>query len=138
MQELALQLGVADEVRFVGALDRERLAELLDAASVTLVPSFSETFGLVALESAASGTPVLASRSGGLVESVDDSVTGVLIDSRDPAAWARELQLLLADDEWVARLGAAGRSFAEHFTWGAAATSLLGVYASLVAGSGRP
>ncbi len=138
LQALALELGVADEVRFVGALDRERLAELLDAASVTLVPSFSETFGLVALESAASGTPVLASRSGGLVESVNDTVTGMLMDTRDPELWAVELESLLADRDRAARLGAAGRVFAEHFTWGAAATSLLGVYASLVAGSGRP
>ncbi len=138
LQALAVELGVAEEVRFVGALDRERLAELLDAASVTLVPSFSETFGLVALESAASGTPVLAYRAGGLVESVDDSITGLLLDTRDPDAWARELESLLGDGERLARLGVAGRSFAEHFTWGAAATSLLGVYAGLVAGSGRP
>jgi len=135
---LARELGVEADVRFIGALDREELAKLFDAASVTLVPSFSETFGLVALESAASGTPVLAYRAGGLSESVDDGVTGVLMDTRDPGEWARELESLLRGDERNARLGSAGRAFAERFTWGAAATSLLAVYSSLVAGSGRP
>jgi D-inositol-3-phosphate glycosyltransferase len=138
LRELARSLGVEADVRFVGALGREQLAELFAAASVTLVPSFSETFGLVALESAASGTPVLGYMAGGLVESVDDGVTGVLMKTRDAVDWARELDALLVDDDRRARLGLAGRAFAEHFTWGAAATSLLAVYASLVAGSGRP
>ncbi len=131
LRELASELGVSGEVRFVGALGRERLAGLLAAASVTLVPSFSETFGLVALESASAGTIVVASRAGGLTESVEDGVTGVLIDSREPSVWAAQLARLLADDTLRATMGAAGREFAGRFTWGAAAASLLGVYAGI-------
>jgi D-inositol-3-phosphate glycosyltransferase len=138
LRSLADRLGVGADVRFVGALTRDELAKLFDAASVTLVPSFSETFGLVALESAACGTPVLAYRAGGLAESVDDEITGVLMTTRDPGEWARELGSLLTDDDRNARLGAAGRAFAERFTWPTAAASLLAVYSSLAAGSGRP
>ncbi len=126
--ELAAELGVAREVRFVGALDRMRLADLFAAASVVLVPSSSETFGLVALEAAASGTPVVASRVTGLVESVADGVSGVLVDGRDPADWAAATARLV---EGADAMRATARSHAERFTWGATAASLLGVYASL-------
>lgn len=129
LHELASELGVAGDVRFVGALHRDTLAELLAAASVTLVPSFSETFGLVALESAAAGTPVIAYRTGGLAEAVEDGVSGLLLDTRDPRLWAMEIAALLDNHERRTRLGLAARAHAERFTWGAAAASLLGVYA---------
>ena len=131
LRELAADLGVADDVRFVGALHRDVLADLLSAASLTLVPSFSETFGLTALESAASGTPVIGFRSGGLSESVDDGVSGVLLGTREPRSWASELAVMIENDERRSSMGLAARSHAEHFTWGAAAASMLGVYASV-------
>jgi glycosyltransferase involved in cell wall biosynthesis len=81
---------------------------------------------------------VLAYNADGLAESVDGGVTGVLMTTRDAGEWARELESLLVDDDRTVRLGSAGRAFAEHFTWGAAATSLLAVYSSLAAGTGRP
>lgn len=117
------------DVRFVGALDREALAGLLAAASVTLVPSHSETFGLVALESAASGTPVVASRVAGLVESVAEGESGVLVDSREPEDWARAIAGVLDEP---GRYAASAREHAERFSWATAAASLLGVYASLL------
>ena len=129
LRELASELGVAGDVRFVGALHRDTLAELFAAASVTLVPSFSETFGLVALESAAAGTPVIAYRAGGLVESVVDGVSGTLLDTRDPRLWATEIALMIENDERRSRIGLSARAHAERFTWAAAAASLLGVYA---------
>lgn len=116
------------DVRFVGALDREALAGLLAAASVTLVPSHSETFGLVALESAASGTPVVASRVAGLVESVAEGESGVLVDSREPEAWAHAIAGVL---DTPGRFAVTAREHAEKFSWATAAASLLGVYASL-------
>ena len=131
LRRLAAELGVAAEVRFVGALQRDALANLFSAADLTLVPSFSETFGLVALESAASGTPVIAYRAGGLTESVVDGVSGLLLGTREPRYWATEMALLIEDDERRAALGATARAHAERFTWGAAAASLLGVYASV-------
>lgn len=129
LRELASELGVAGDVRFVGALHRDTLAELLAAASVTLVPSFSETFGLVALESAAAGTPVIAYRAGGLAESVEDGVSGTLLDTREPRLWATEIALMLENDERRSRMGLSARAHAERFTWAAAAAGLLGVYA---------
>ena len=131
LQSVAAELGVLAEVRFAGALSRERLADLLAIATVTLVPSYSETFGLVALESAASGTPVIAFRGGGLVESVSPGVSGLLVDSRDPRAWAQATVSLLNDDARLERLSGCARHYAEGFTWAATATALIGVYTSL-------
>ena len=134
LRALAAELGVATDVRFVGALHRDALADLFAAADLTIVPSFSETFGLVALESAASGTPVLAYRAGGLSESVVEGVSGVLLGTREPRYWATEMAVLIEDDDRRAALGASARSHAERFTWGASAAGLLGVYAAV----GRP
>lgn len=131
LRALAAELGVATDVRFVGALHRDVLADLLAAADLTIVPSFSETFGLVALESAASGTPVIAFRAGGLSESVVEGVSGLLLGTRDPRYWATEMALLIENDERRAALGITARAHAERFTWAAAATSLLGIYASV-------
>jgi D-inositol-3-phosphate glycosyltransferase len=129
LRSLAGELGVASDIRFVGALHRDALAELLAEATVTLVPSFSETFGLVALESAAAGTPVIGFRAGGLAESVGEA--GVLLDTRDPRVWAREIALMIDGRQRRSALGLSARAHAEHYTWGAAATSLLGVYAGI-------
>lgn len=128
---LAGQLGVADDIRFVGSLPREDLADLLSVVDLTIVPSFSETFGLVALESAAAGTPVIGYRSGGLRESISEGVSGLLLGTRDPRYWATEIANLLENDERRLELGTSARAFAQRFTWGAAATGLLGVYASV-------
>ncbi|MHB1171305.1 MAG: glycosyltransferase, partial [Lacisediminihabitans sp.] len=131
LRSFAAELGVSDDVRFVGTLSRESVADLFSIASVTLVPSHSETFGLVALESAASGTPVVGFRGTGLIESVADGVSGLLIDSRDPREWARVVALLLSDGGELERMALSARHHALGYTWAATATALLGVYASL-------
>jgi D-inositol-3-phosphate glycosyltransferase len=131
LRRLAAQLGVADEVRFAGALARDDLADLLAVASITLVPSHSETFGLVALESAASGTAVIGYRGTGLVESIAEGRSGVLVDSREPDAWARAMVALLDDPGARSRLAETARQHALGYTWAATATALLGVYGSL-------
>jgi len=136
LYDIATSSGVAADVRFVGALDRDGVAELLAAATVTLVPSHSETFGLVALESAACGTPAVAQRVSGLVESVADGESGVLVDSRDPAEWARAVSLLLDDPLYYDELAVSARRFAEGFAWSTSVSILLDVYRSLV--QGRP
>jgi len=135
LRELVAELGLASDVRFIGALGRDEMAFFLANSIITLVPSYTETFGLVALEAASSGTPVVAMRVGGISECVIDGQTGVLLDTRDPEEWARALTELIADTSLRDRLGAAARARAEGLGWGAAATSVLGVYASLV---GRP
>ena len=135
LRELVAELGLVSDVRFIGALGRDEMAFFLANSIITLVPSYTETFGLVALEAASSGTPVVAMRVGGISECVIDGETGVLLDTRDPEEWARALTELIADTSLRDRLGAAARARAEGLGWGAAATSVLGVYASLV---GRP
>jgi D-inositol-3-phosphate glycosyltransferase len=136
LDALAEDLGVTPHLRFVGPLDRIELADLFAAAAVTLITSYSETFGLVALESAASGTPVVGYRSAGLLESVAEGESGVLVPTRDPAAWARTVSDLLDDELSLARLSASARRHAEGFTWATATRSLLGVYESLLGRTG--
>ncbi len=131
LRALAADLGVAGDVAFVGVQSRDQVADLLAVSVVTLVPSRTETFGLVALESAASGTPVVAFRGTGMVESVAEGLSGVLVGSRDPVDWAGAVSALLADERRMERMSATARHFAEGFTWGATATALLGVYAAL-------
>jgi D-inositol-3-phosphate glycosyltransferase len=132
LRELAASLGVAEEVRFAGALGRDELADLLAVASITLVPSHSETFGLVALESAASGTAVIGYRGTGLLESVAEGRSGLLVESREPDAWARAMVTLLDDPTARSRMAETAREHALGYTWAATATALLGVYTSLV------
>ncbi len=131
LRTLAQELGVAEDVRFVGALSRDRLAELFTAASVTVLPSHSETFGLVALESAASGTPVVGYRGSGMVESIAEGRSGLLVDSREPREWAETIARLLDDPQALGRMSGSAREHALGYTWAASATALLGVYGSL-------
>ena len=134
LRSLAERHGVAGRVRFIGPQSRKDLAALFRGARMLLVPSHSETFGLVALEAAASGIPVVAAASGGLTEAVENGVTGVLVDSRDATDWARAVRGILDDDRLAARLGAAGRSRASQFTWHRTASQTLAVYEAVLAG----
>ena len=101
------------------------------AADVSLVPSRSESFGLVALEAAACGVPVVASAVGGLVSLVDDGRTGVLVDGRDPDAYAAAVAKLLDDPVAAAGMGAAAVQRARRYTWSFAAARLRRLYADV-------
>jgi Glycosyltransferase len=131
LEHMAHELGVADRVRFVGPLSREALAELFAHASAALIPSHSETYGLVALEAAASGVPVLATPAGGLREAVTES-TGLLLGSRDPEEWAARLTSLLADATALERLSVAARRYAETRSWAHTTDETLALYRSLL------
>ena len=137
LRHTAAALGVADRVHFVGALDHDRLADLLATASLTLVPSTSETFGLVALESAASGTPVIGWGDTGLRESIAHGVSGLLMLSRDPVEWATAVGGLLDDASALERMSRTARHHAEGFTWATTAAGLQAVYASVSVGLRR-
>ena len=100
------------------------LSSYYRAADVCVVPSHSESFGLVALEAAACGVPVVAAAVGGLTTLVDDRRTGYLVEGRDPADYARPLAAILADPGLAARLGRAGAVRAGAYTWAAAARAL--------------
>lgn len=132
LRRLACDLGVASRVRFLDPQPHDRLPVLFQAADALLVPSCSESFGLVALEAQACGTPVVATRTGGLVHAVGQGTTGVLVASRDPEAWARAIEELLANPRRHAAMRAAAARFAGAHGWGETATRLLAAYAGLV------
>lgn len=132
LRELVTELGVADEVLFLGSLDRAQLATMLRGACALLNPSRSETYGLINLEASASGTPVVATRVGGMSESVIDGRTGILLDSREPADWAAAVHRFTADAGVRDRFGKAGREFAETRGWAAVAAELEDVYRQVV------
>ena len=100
------------------------------AADVVVVPSHSESFGLVALEAQACGTPVLAANVGGLPVAVHDGVSGLLVDGHEPDAWASALRLVLSDDALRARLASGARGHAETLSWDATVEGLLSGYSA--------
>ena len=134
---LALEVGVADRVHFVEPAPHHILASYYRAADVVIVPSRSESFGLVALEAAACGVPVVASAVGGLLDVVVDGVTGVLVPGREPADYGAALAGVLDDPVGAAAMGAAAAEEARAYTWRATAARLADLYRRL-AGASRP
>ncbi|MFF3845945.1 D-inositol-3-phosphate glycosyltransferase [Streptomyces sp. NPDC002328] len=130
LQKLAARLGVSDVVRFRPPVGQEQLADWFRAASVLVVPSYSESFGLVAIEAQAAGTPVLAAAVGGLPVAVRDTETGFLVQGHDPAAYARVLADFADRPELPARMGAAAARHAQSFGWDTAAAATADVYAA--------
>ena len=116
--------GVGDAVRLLPPQRHEKLSTYYRAADVCVVPSHSESFGLVALEAAACGVPVVASAVGGLTTLVDDGRTGFLVEGRDPSDYAKPLASILADRDLATRLGRAAAERARSYTWQSAADAL--------------
>ena len=133
LQQLATSLGIADVVRFAPPVSRDRLPDWYRAADVTVVPSYSESFGLVAVESQACGTPVVASAVGGLPTAVADGASGVLVDGHDTEAYAAVLAELLRHDRRKAALGRGALLHASRFSWAATANGMLDVYEGALA-----
>jgi D-inositol-3-phosphate glycosyltransferase len=128
LQKLAARLGIADVVRFRPPVRQERLADWFRAASLLVMPSYSESFGLVAIEAQAAGTPVLAAAVGGLPVAVRDGITGFLVPGHEPEGYARVLRAFADDPALADRMGAAAAQHAKAFGWGAAASGMAGVY----------
>jgi len=128
LMELAAELGLADRVRFLPPRPPAELAAVYRAADIVGVPSHNESFGLVALEAQACGTPVVAASVGGLVTAVADGVSGVLVDGHHPATWARVIGDLLRSPAQLADLARGAPEHARRFSWDATATGLLAVY----------
>ena len=124
-----LQLG--DAVEFVGRVPQERLALYYSAADVCVVPSFYESFGLAALESMACGTPVIATRVGGLSTIVQHGRTGYLKSWRCPEAFAQSLEMIMANEDLRDSMGRAARNRAETLSWDQVAGRLLELYERL-------
>ncbi len=131
LPELAARLGVADLVRFVPPVDRPTLARWYRAADVVAIPSHSESFGLVAVEAQACGTPVVATNTGGLPTAVGPG--GVLVDGHDTADWASALSSVALRPDLRAGLSRAATEHAAGFGWARTAERLAGVYADAMA-----
>ena len=133
LMELATELGLADAVLFLPPQAGDALAELYRAADLVAVPSHNESFGLVALEAQACGTPVVAAAVGGLVTAVRDGISGVLVDGHDPADWARVVGSLLGAPGQRVKLSQGAQEHAANFSWSRTASGLLAVYRDVVA-----
>ena len=127
---LARQLGVRDLIRFEPPTHHDALADWYRAATVVAMPSRNESFGLVAVEAQACGTPVVASAVGGLRTVVADGVSGTLVDSHDPRAWADAIGRIALHPAERHRLGSGAALHARRFSWQATAERMLDCYAA--------
>ncbi|RNI23801.1 D-inositol-3-phosphate glycosyltransferase [Flexivirga caeni] len=126
LQQLARELSIADVVQFVPPVSRDELVQWYRAADLLAVPSYSESFGLVALEAQACGTPVVAADVGGLPDAVGDA--GILVDGHDPDDWAHAIARLLDDPVRLSSLAARAGAHAADFGWDVTTERLLDVY----------
>lgn len=133
LTDVAVSLGISDVVRIVPPAPQHELADWYRAADVTVVPSHNESFGLVALESQACGTPVAAASVGGLRTAVADGVSGVLVEGHDPQDWARVLSRFVNQPVWRDALSEGAVTQAAAFGWSATAARLAEVYAGAMA-----
>ncbi len=133
--ELASELGVGERVTFLDAVVHDDLPLYYNAADICVVPSYYESFGLVALEAMACGVPVVASRVGGLKETVIDGRTGYLVPWRCPEPFAERVELLLSNEPLRRKLGREARAAAERFRWSEVAAQVEDVYHDLVSAS---
>jgi D-inositol-3-phosphate glycosyltransferase len=129
---LAAALGISGLVRLEPPCPQRELAEWYRAATVVMVPSYSESFGLVAVEAQACGTPVVAASVGGLRTAVRDGFSGVLVEGRDPASYARAVRDLLAQPAALARLARGAREHASRFGWSETVEALLAMYGAVM------
>lgn len=134
VRALVDRLGVGDRVRFFPPQPHHLLSTWYRAADVVVVPSRSESFGLVALEAAACGVPVVASAIGGLRTLVDHGTTGFLVEGRAPSDYSARVDQLLADPALAAAMGEAGALRAQGYTWPTAAARLRRLYADVTSG----
>jgi D-inositol-3-phosphate glycosyltransferase len=128
LERLRADLGIEELVTFQGAKDQDTLVYYYSAADMVVMPSHYESFGMVALEAMACGTPVIASKVGGLAYNVQDGQTGFLIPDRDPEALADKIRKLLCDDELRHHLGQQAIDWARRYGWDAIANQILDIY----------
>jgi len=131
LHALRSALGLDDVIAFLGARDQDVLQYYYAAAEVLVMPSHYESFGMVALEAMACGTPVIASDVGGLSTLVQHNKTGLRVRANDPGALARAIEQLLDDDALRRRMGHAAACYAEDYSWQRVVDLLLNVYGEL-------
>ena len=128
LEKLAKFLGISELIHFKEPVSRSELADWYRASDLVCVPSYSESFGLVALEAQACGTPVVASAVGGLRTAVSDGISGTLVDGHDPKAWASVLSRLIAEPQRRVLLSMGAIEHAKKFGWETTARQTLDVY----------
>ena len=133
LTEQSRALGIENLVRLEPPCPQPELADWYRAASVVMVPSYSESFGLVAVEAQACGTPVVAASVGGLRTAVLDGVSGILVDGHEPASYARVLRRLLASPGLRERMARGAVDHASRFGWGRTVDQLLDTYTEAMA-----
>ncbi|HXW45312.1 MAG TPA: D-inositol-3-phosphate glycosyltransferase [Streptosporangiaceae bacterium] len=131
LAELAAGLGMSGVVRLEPPCPQAELARWYRAATLVMVPSYSESFGLVAMEAQACGTPVVAASVGGLRTAVRHGYSGVLVDSHDPGRYARAVRELVSSPATLARLRDGARQHASRFSWSATVDALLQLYSTV-------
>ncbi|MEC7908963.1 MAG: glycosyltransferase [Actinomycetota bacterium] len=124
IRQMVEELGLKNRVLFVEPQSHEKLVDWYRAADVVLMPSRSESFGLVALEAAASGVPVVASKVGGLQTIVEDGLSGYLIDDRDPCSYADHVYKIISDTEKAKEMSIQAVNKSKSFTWSVTAARL--------------
>jgi D-inositol-3-phosphate glycosyltransferase len=132
MRELVTWLKLDDVIKFLDPVSREKLPDLYRSSDLVCVPSYSESFGLVALEAQACGTPVAASAVGGLRTAVADGISGVLVDGHNPKAWSSVIARLLMEPQRRILLSMGAVEHASHFGWDVTARGTLDVYDRLI------
>jgi D-inositol-3-phosphate glycosyltransferase len=138
LQELRKALSVTNVVTFLGKRPQTELPMYYSAAQAVVMPSQYESFGMVALEAMACGTPVVASGVGGLLYLVRDGRTGYHIPDSDPAALADKLQKLLSDERLRQELGRHAANVAHAYSWERITDQMLTLYESVMAGRHIP
>jgi D-inositol-3-phosphate glycosyltransferase len=133
LQQLCDDLCMGQTVVFLGKRAQDTLPYYYSAADVLVMPSFYESFGMVALEAMACGTPVIASQVGGLAFLVKDGVTGFHVPEGDPSALCDKLTLLLSDHDLRGQMAGRAAEYAQGYKWEKIAAQIVGVYESLVA-----
>jgi D-inositol-3-phosphate glycosyltransferase len=137
LKELVTWLGIDDVISFSPPVARTELPDWYRAADLVCVPSYSESFGLVALEAQACGTPVVATAVGGLRTAVADGISGVLVDGHDPRAWSSVLARLLQEPQRRVLLSMGAVEHASHFGWDATARGTLDIYDQVITEAAR-
>ncbi|WP_025272712.1 D-inositol-3-phosphate glycosyltransferase [Haloglycomyces albus] len=132
LPKLAAELGLSDSAMFLDPRHGSALADLYGAVDMVAVPSHNESFGLVALEAQAGGTPVLATRTGGLTTAVADEYSGLLVDGHHPRRWANAIEALADNPSWRHRLGRGAREHSRGFSWSATAGKLIDSYGEML------
>jgi len=135
LKDLVSWLNISDVVRFENPVPRAQIPQWYRAADLVCVPSYSESFGLVALEAQACGTPVVATAVGGLRTAVADGISGVLVDGHDPRAWSSVLARLIQEPQRRVLLSMGAIEHASHFGWDATARGTLDIYDRIIATS---